>query len=351
MNPSDSALDPGTSSYEDEFSDGFDPADAGDEMAAGDFAGDASIGDEDFTADSPEGNALEGADDLMATGDDDGFEGASWQAFESELADALAEEDGDEFLGRMLGGLSQVARRVVPMVQRGQRAARGGQLGSAAQGLARLLGSGAATGRGRLPAPAMGAGPGGGIAALLGQLMGQGFDEFEAFDEVADAYEDGVDEALPAIVGLAARGLARGLGHRNVGQLGHAARRALVRGVATAARTLVNRHGPRGARALGRVSQAAGRAARRGARTPQQAAQRAARGVPRVAERVAQQGGTVRKLARPLSPGRSPAARARGMRPHLGTAGPGAPREPRGTVSGDRVLRLRGPVEIVIRQR
>lgn len=353
--------------FEDEFADGFDGADgAMDEMAtdADDFAPQASSGDEDFAGEdlAADVDVEDAADiDLMA-GDEDGadMQGDAWDSFQDEVADALDEEDGDEFLGRVLGGLSRVARRVAPAAQRalpgmmrGARgmAARAGGLSQAAQRLARMLGSQGAQGGPRGAAPA--AAPGGGIAALLGQLMGQGFDEFEAFDELADAYEDGVDEALPAIVGLAARGLARGLGHRTVGQLGQAARRALVRGVATATRTLVNRHGPRGARAAGRLAVRAGRVARRGAANPQHAAQRVARVLPRAAQRVAQRTPVVRQLAQPMSTrsSRALAPTARGVRPHVGTAGPGALAEPVRSLPVSRMFRLRGPVEIVIRQR
>lgn len=348
-----------TSAYEDEFTEGLDGAD---EMADPDaFTGAPSSGDEEFAAEDLAADVEDSADiDLMASEEDSGggVQGNAWDAFQDELADALVEEDGDEFLGRILGGLSRAARTVAPAARRAMpqmmRAARGiagqaGGLSQAAQRLAQTLGSPGAQG-GAAPAA------GGGIAALLGQLMGQGFDEFEAFDELADAYEEGVDEALPAIVGLAARGLARGLGHRTVGQLGHAARRALVRGVATATRTLVNQHGPRGARAAGRLAVRTGRAARRGATSPQHAAQRVARTLPRAAQRVARQGRVVRQLAQPMTartPGvPSPSRVAPKVRPPLGTAGPGAPAETmRALPPATRVLRLRGPVEIVIRQR
>jgi hypothetical protein len=390
MNQPDPADGLESTAYEDEFSEGFEGADAAaDELSplSADFAGDTPAGEEDFGGDAMEaGEAWDEGADLMAGDEGEDFADAGWQAFEAEVADALDEAGSDEFLGRMLGGLSRVAGRVLPMAQRALGgAARSGQLGQAAQGLARLLGGGAQGGRAPAGARARGGmaaagGAAGGIASLLGQLMAQQADDFEAFDEMADAYEDGVDEALPAIVGLAARGLARGLGHRNVSQLGQAARRALVRGVATAARTLVNHHGPRGARVLGRLAHVTGRAAARGAQHPRQAAQRIARTLPRVAQRVAQQRGAVQRLARPLTRRRlSPAARVRGVRPPVGTAGPGTLRRPPayapvgapGYAPDDapayapddapagaayhhpttRVLRLRGPVDIVIRQR
>jgi len=376
MNQTDPADGLDTTAYEDEFSEGFESADAASDES--DSAGQPA-GEEDFGGDAMEGEAWDDAGDLMAGDEADGFDADGWQAFEAEVADALDESESDAFLGRLLGGLSRVAGRALPAARRAVAgAARPGGLGQAAQGLARVLGAGGAPGGAGAPAGLPGRGaPGGGIAALLGQLMAQQADEFEAFDDMADAYEDGVDEALPAIVGLAARGLARGLGHRNVSQLGQAARQALVRGVATAARTLVNRHGPRGARALGRLAHVSGRAAARGAQHPRHAAQRVTRALPRVAQRVAQQRGAVQRLARPLARrGLSPAARSRGVRPPVGTAGPGALRggpasaPPRHAppyapeyepgygpppamrhAGPTRVLRLHGPVDIVIRQR
>ena len=40
------------------------------------------------------------------------------------------------------------------------------------------------------------------LLAQIGQLSAGGADDFEAFDAMADLYEDGVDAALPAAVGV-----------------------------------------------------------------------------------------------------------------------------------------------------
>jgi hypothetical protein len=137
--------------------------------------------------------------------------------------------------------------------------------------------------------------------------------------------EDGVDEALPAIVGLAARAAARGLGFRNLTQVSQAGRRALVRGVAAAARELVRQRGPRAVRALPRLAQAAARVAQLRARTPQQAAQAVRRGLPQAARRVAQNPQAVRRLAQPQRAGAAPLARptavGRGIRATAATGG------------------------------
>lgn len=270
---------------------GFDEGDAGDgfdsfdsfDDAQGDAADDLAVAGADFGDALGEGPA-DGGDDL-----------ALWDAFEDEVADGLDAADEDEFLGRLLGGLGRaagaasrgfgaagnvagrlqglahgagriagqvgrVAGRVSPAAQAAARLARmlgapglaGGlqQVGRGArtlQGLSRQS-RGMAGHAGRAAGHAQGmfgqlgqaAGGAQGLLGQLSQLIGAGGDEFDDFDAVADLYaEDGVDEALPAAVALAARAAARGLGFANVAQLTQAGRRALVRGVASAARELV----------------------------------------------------------------------------------------------------------------
>lgn len=259
----------------------------------------------DATDDSGFDAAGEGADDESAdlAGDDqEGFDNELWDAFETDVADALDAGDTDEFLGRIMGALgsaARLARRAQPVARAVGSAASGvGQLSSAAQQVAQMLGN-------RQWAQRMGtvsnvANRVSGAANWLGGLMGQGFDDFEAFDAMVDLYEDGVDEALPAVVGLAARGLARGLGHRTVANLGQAARRAVVQGVARAARTLVGQHGAAGARTLGRLAARTGHVARRHAQRPAQLMQHVRRGLPRTAHHIARHPQTVHRLARPM---------------------------------------------------
>ncbi|MEW6707817.1 MAG: hypothetical protein AB1430_23480, partial [Pseudomonadota bacterium] len=181
-----------------------------------------------------------------------------------------------------------------------------------------------------------------GLFGQLSQLLGQGGNEFDDFDAVIDLYaEDGVDEALPAAVGLAARAAARGLGLRNVAQLSQAGRRALVRGVASAARELMRARSPQAVRALPRLAHAAARVAQRRVPTPQRAVQTLRRGLPqtarqlaqnpRAAQRVAQAASTPRPLARPTSIGR----------------GIPLPRP----ASGPRQYRFSGPVTLTITPR
>lgn len=387
---------------------GFDDADEGFEAEGfeegdhyDDAMGDEADAFEQFVDEADNASADSG--DAFEVGDeaDAGDVEAAWSEFEADIADALDAEDTEEFLSSILGGFSRaagaVARGLGPMAgaaQQGAGVARGvgnvasglGQLANSASLAARWFGApraAAALGRfgrgarrvggvagsvgnalGQVPRAqraaqqagqmAQGASqasnPLASILGSLGQLMGSGADEYEAFDAMVDLYaEDGVDEALPAAVGLAARAAARALGWQNVGQLGDAARRALVRGVATAARTLVRQQGPQAVRALPRIAQSTARVARRRKVPRRQLPQTVARSLPRTTQRVASQPQVVRRLSQPMST----ASTAR--TPRGGTAAPlsrptnlgrGTPTVVRGTA---RRFRLDGPIELTIR--
>ncbi len=361
--------------------------------AAGDegFEGDGFV-DEGDGADMEGADAYqeESADSLDADGVDDM---ALWNAFEEEIADGLDAADEDEFLGRLLGGLGRAggalrrvaggARRVGQIAgQAGQLARRASPAAAAAARMARLLGapglasglntvargamhagrfarnaSSLAGGVGRVAggaAQALGglgqagaglgqaAGGGQALMAQLAQLFGGGGNEFDDFESLADSFEDGVDEALPGLVGLAARAAARGVGFNNVAQLGQAGRRALVRGVAAAARELVNGRDPANVRALPRLAHAAGRAAARVNNTPQAAAQNIRRGLPRTARNVARNPQVLRRVARPRSTGGA----QRGPISRPNTLGRGTP-----TISGPRTFRIDGPISLTITPR
>ena len=307
---------------------------------------------------------------------------ALWDAFEEEVADGLDAADEDEFLGRILGGLGRaagvlgrglragagVAGRVGGLARQGGAIA--GQVGrvagrispaaQAAASLARMLGApGVASGlqalgqgartaqgwartaqgvAGSLDQTATGAQ---GLLAQLSQLIGSGGDEIDDFDALADAFEDGVDEALPPMVALAARAAARGLGYRNLAQLTQGGRRALVRGIAAAARELVTRGGPAAARALPRLARTATRVATRRAPTPNQAVQAVRRGLPQTARRMAQSPRTLQRLAQPAS--RTPRPLARDA-----SVGRGRRLEP---LPGARTFLVDGPVQVTLTPR
>jgi hypothetical protein len=350
-----------------------DQLDAGDAAADAFEAGDGDAGEGEYAGDASLelGDGFEeGADDM-----------AVWNAFEEEVADALDAADDDEFLGRLLGGLG----RATGVVSRGLGAAAGaaGQLRGLAQQagrvagkvgrtagavspaaaavarLARMLGApglagglsqiggaaqavqrGARQARGIAGSLGQTAGGAQGLFSQLSQLLGNGFDEMDAFDAMADLYEEeGLDEALPAAVAMAARAAARGLGFRNVAHLSLAARRALVRGVAAAARELVRSGQPGTVRALPRLAVSAARVAQRRAPTPQGAVQAMRRGLPSAAKRVARNPALARRLARSPAAARGPVTRPT----DIGHGVPG-----RSTPTGPRSFRFPGPVTLTI---
>lgn len=368
----------------------FDEGDAGDQMDQGDGFVDEYLTSADLGADPIDAGDAGDEAQWAESGDDAGTDDmAVWNAFEQEVADGLDAADEDEFLSRVLGGLGRAAgmasRRAGGLRGMAQQAARlTGQAGQALQRtaqaasptanaaarLARMLGAGGAAQRlqamsrvaaqmGRAvpgqgmraqgrTAVASGAGGAAGLAGLAGgaqdvlarlsQLMAAGAGPAQGMDAMMDLYvEDGVDEALPAAVALAARAAARGLGYANVAQLSEAGRRSLVRGVAAATRELVRGAGPRGGRALSPLTRAATRVARRRMDRPGQAVQALRRGLPQAARRLASNPRMVRRLANAPRPLARPTGIGRGM--------PGAgPRVPR-------TYRFGGPVTLTIAPR
>lgn len=359
------------------FDDGFeDAADAGDE------------GEDRLEAyDGMEGMEL--GDDLAEGPASPAAADAALSLFEAEVADALDADGTDEFLSSLLGGFSRVAgrlasnprlNRVAPQAARygghartaGNIARGAGSLADVGAMLAQRLGhqnlaqglqrfgrvagaAGSALGTagsamtliGGLPGHlrtaagyaerAAQANPIGALLSRFGLLSADGADEFEAFDSMADLYEDGVDAALPAAVGIAARLAARALGGRALSQLPPASRRAFVHSIATAARHLVQAGGPTAVRALPRLAAAGARAVRQQRTPPRQVPQQVARTVTRAARSAARSPRAMRRLAQPLSGGGA------GRSPGIGR---GAPSVTRGSA---RRYVLNGPVELTIR--
>jgi hypothetical protein len=376
----------------------FDEGDAGYEVEGSDEgdAYDDAFGDA-FEAD--ESDAADMLDDFDSY-DDDAFDGArstrtppalansAWSAFEAELADSLDVDGTDEFLGSMLGGFSRVAGNIARslgpaagvasrlggyartasryaghanrLAQAGsvlaqrlghqdiaQHLQRFGQVsrgaGRVAGGLSGALGSAsgvpghlrsAARVTGRAAAHAS---PFSELLAQIGQLSADGADDFEAFDAMADLYEEGVDAALPAAVGVAARLAARALGGQSLAQLSPDARRGFVRAIGAAARHLIQGIGPSGVRALPRLAASSAQAARAQRTPPRQIPQRVGRSVTRAARAVARRPRAAQRLSRPIASGR--ASRPAGV-------GRGVPTVTRGTA---RRYVLHGPVELTIR--
>jgi hypothetical protein len=265
-------------------------------------------------------------------------------ALEEVVADALEAEDTDEFLGRLLGGLSTIVRQAAPAARQAAgavgRAARAAapRVAQAARAVHRAAQTAAphvsrvaravsqqATARaqqGPLSIGGMTLSPAqlqhiGQLSRLIGNLTG--FEDFDALDEMLDyaELEDAVDDAAPAIAGLAIR-----TAMPAVSRLSPAARRQLVQNVSQATRTLAQQQGPQAARAIVPIVQSAQRAARRQQLPPRavatavrQRAAQAARSPQQVRRLVAQSGTTV-----PLMGGRqvSPSAvRPRGSVPRI----------------------------------
>ncbi|QSA97003.1 hypothetical protein [Methylococcus sp. EFPC2] len=205
----------------------------------------------------------------------DEYEGDAIDAMEEAVVDALDAEDTDEFfrrlargIGRVARGAVRVARRVAPVVGR----------------IARTVAPIASA----IPLPwtqAIGR-----VAGVMGRLMADEADEFEALDEMFDLAEvDDIDAAAPVIAGLTIRTAMPG-----VARLPRAQRRQLVRSATQAVRTVARRQGPQAARALPAVVGAVQRGVRQ-RRIPPRAVPQAIR---RTATRVAQSPRLVRRAVR-----------------------------------------------------
>jgi hypothetical protein len=253
-------------------------------------------------------------------GFEDAFEGDLFEeggdamdALEEAVVDALGADDADEFFRRLARGIrgavrtvGRVARRVAPVVGR----------------IARTVAPIASA----IPLPwtqAIGR-----VAGVVGRLMADEADEFEAMDELLDLAEseDLIDAAAPVVAGLTIRRMVPGVSH-----MPRPARRQLVRAVTRATTTIARRQGVPAARAVPAIVR---RARQVVARTGQSAARAMPRVVARTAARVARSPRLVRQLARAV-----PTAR-RGAR--AGRVCPSC---------GRRAWTLRGPVRITIQGR
>lgn len=231
----------------------------------------------------------EGFDDYNTFEDDDAFMGGladefdemgdysygDYDSLEEELADALAEEDTDEFLRR----LRNIARRVGGAARR---------VGRGIGSVARVVGPIASV----IPIPQAQAI--GRIANIAGRLLADEADEFEALDELFDyaEAEDAIDAAAPFLSAVTLRTAMPG-----IARTPRPVRRQLLRSTTQATRTLARRQGPRAARAVPRVVQGIRRAAMQ-RRLPPRAVPTAIR---RATARIARSPGAVRRLVRPTT--------------------------------------------------
>jgi hypothetical protein len=154
-------------------------------------------------------------------------------------------------------------------------------------------------------------------------------DEADALEDLVDLYaEEGMDELVPAIAGLAARTALRPALRRAASALPPAAARRAVRATSGVVRRMVARGGPAAARAVAPIARSVARVTAR-RRLPPRAA---AAALQRATARVAAQPRLARRLAAGPSPATEPRRRAVGAL---------------GGVVGRRFV-IQGPVEIRI---
>lgn len=225
----------------------------------------------------------------------DAYDGGN--AFEDAMVDALEAEDSDEFLGQLLRGATGVARRVAPAIGRAFQTA--GRLAQSARPIARQY----APTVGRLvrqygPIAESSSNPNiraaGQIAGLLGDILPNAADEFEALDALVDLAEaEGVAvEAAPAVASLAIHGVMP-----QVARLPYNTRRQLLQSTSQAAELLIRRNGPQAARAIPQIVATVQRNAQQ-RRLPVRALPQAIR---RTTARVANSPGLIRRLSQTAS--------------------------------------------------
>jgi hypothetical protein len=254
--------------------------------------------------------------------DEDGFDEGDYayaaDALEEAVADALGADDADEFLRRLARGLrgavrtvGRVARQAAPVV---------GRIARTVAPIASALPIPQAQAIGR-------------IANVVGRLMADEADEFEAIDEMLELAEaeDLFDAAAPVVAGLSIRRAVP-----NVARMPRPARRQLVRQTTRAAQTIARRQGVQAARAVPAVVRAARRTV---ARQGQPAARALPRTVARTAARIAANPQLTRRLARAVPP--TPGRRIPGA---IGGVGGGCPACRR----RGRTIVVRGPARIIV---
>lgn len=235
--------------------------------------------------------------------------------FEDLMAYAMEADDADEFFGRLIRGIKKIA----PKIMKGVRTA-GKFVGKAARvaaPIARMI-----------PHPYAQAAATG--LNLLGKLRAEGATEEEALEAFAElaAYDEAV---RPIVAGLAARSLVK----RKGAMMPFPARKKLVKTMNTAAKTLVNRRGPKAVRALPKIVASVKRTAA-ARRTPVQAAPKI---VKRTVAKVTKSKPLTKKLSKPV-----PKA-VNKVRAVIRRVAPMAPLGPMGV---GRSFTMTGPVRITV---
>jgi hypothetical protein len=208
-------------------------------------------------------------------------DGRAFDALEDEMADALEEEDSDEFFRRIAQGVrraAQVARSAGRVV---------GQVARTVAPIASAIPLPQAQAIGR-------------VAQVAGRLLADGADEFEAVDALVDLAEaeDVMDAAAPAIASMAIRSAVP-----QAPRLPAATRRQMVQAATRAAQRVATQQGPQAVRALPAMVQTAQRLARQQGLPP--------RALPQVIQRVGARISRNPQLLRRLLRSASPALRQR----------------------------------------
>ena len=232
-----------------------------------------------------DGSGEDADDDLDVDPGFDAAEAETQDDLEAAIAEALDAQGPEEFFARLLGGVGRLAAQPARATRR--QSARGRRRG--ARPASQEGASGRTGTRGSLTE----------VMRRLGRYLAEGIDEGEALDDLTDLFvEEGLDDALPVLGGLAARALLQPL---SAGRIGAPLRRQLVESATQAARALAGRAGPEAVRALPRLAQSIGRTA--GRRDVRPAALPQA--LRRTAAQVASQPALLARLLRP-GPKRSP---------------------------------------------
>ncbi len=189
-------------------------------------------------------------------------------ALEYAVADALAAEDTDEFFGNLLRNIGNIAKKAAPVI------------GKVARTIAPVAKA--------IPLPWTQAI--GGVADVVGGLMADEADEFEAMDEFLDYAEyEGLDAAAPVIAGLHLR---KAMPH--IAQLPKAERKRIVHSVTQATRNVAHHQGVKAAaRAVPGVVRTVQKAVRHGRIAPRTAAH----AIEHTANRVAHSPQLAKKMA------------------------------------------------------
>jgi hypothetical protein len=247
----------------------------------------------------------EGAEDYLEDGDGLESEEEADEFIGKLLGGILGAEDEDEFLGKLFAGAKKLISKGAPL------------LGKIARGAAPILSM--------IPHPA--AQIGSQVANVLGKLKAEGASTEDALEAVAEiAVRD--PRALPVVAGLAARSVVKG----KAPMMPPAQRAQVARTMTRAASTLVRSGGPKAIRALPKITRSVKRtAAAKG--TPVAARPQV---VARTAGKVAQSPTLLRRLSAPSPVGQSLARRAGA--PTMGGTG----------WDGGRTISLPGPATITI---